>query len=155
MAWSSKIYSAAITDALNGTALFDLNSHTFKVALFGNVAKTPDQTVASASTAYNAGVWASDGVFDVTGWPAVGRDLAGVASGFASNVYTFDANDTVSANATSTITAAYGCLVYDDTLAAPVADQGLCFNSFGGSNTVTNGQMTVVWAATGILTLTL
>jgi hypothetical protein len=64
-------------------------------------------------------VWASGGVLDASGWPAVGRQLLSVASGFASNVYTFDAADTVSANSTTTLNAAYGCLVYDDTLASP------------------------------------
>lgn len=155
MAWSaSKIFSSAVTDALNNTAALDLNSDTFKVALFDN-SITPSQTVASASSAYGAGVWASGGVSDATGWPAVGRDLASVTSGFSSNVFTFDAADTVSANSSTTLTNAYGCLVYDDTLAAPVADQGLCFNYFGGANSVTSGTFTVVWNASGIFALTL
>lgn len=155
MAWTnSKIFSAFITDALNNTAALDLNSDTIKVALFDNTI-TPSQTVASASSAYATGVWASGGVLDASGWPAVGRDLAGIASGFASNVFTFDANDTVSANATTTLVNAYGALVYDDTLAAPVADQGISFNYFGGANSVTNGTFTVVWNAAGLVALTL
>jgi hypothetical protein len=155
MAWTnSKIFSAFITDALNNTAALDLNSDTITVALFDNTI-TPSQTVASASTAYAAGVWASGGVSDASGWPAAGRDLASIASGFSSNVYTFDAADTVSANSSTTLTNAYGCLVYDNTLAAPVADQGVCFNYFGGANSVTSGTFTVVWNASGILALTL
>ena len=155
MAWSnSKIFSAFVTDALNNTAALDLNSDTFKVALFDNTI-TPGQTAASASTAYGAGVWASGGVSDASGWPAVGRNLASIASGFSSNVYTFDAADTVSANSSTTLASVYGCLIYDDTLTTPVADQGVCFNYFGGSNSVTAGTFTVVWNASGILTLTL
>lgn len=135
MAWSnSKIFMAFIEDALEGTAAFDLDTDALKAALFDN-SITPSQTVASASTAYGAGVWAAGGVLDASGWPAVGRALS-VTSGFSSNVYTFDSADTSSANATTTLSSTYGCLIYDDTLAAPVADQGICYNYFGGANSV-------------------
>lgn len=155
MAWAnSKIFSALITDALNNTAALDLNTDTIKAALFDNTI-TPSQTVAAASSAYATGVWAAGGVSDASGWPAVGRDLAGIASGFAANVYTFDANDTVSANATTTLTNAYGALIYEDTLTTPVADQGISFNYFGGANSVTSGTFTIVWNASGIFAITL
>lgn len=155
MAWSnSKIFVATIEDILENTTAVDLNSDTFKAALFNNTI-TPSQTVASASTAYGAGVWASGGVGDTPSWPAVGRDLASVTSTFSSNVYTFDAADTVSADATTDLTDVYGCLIYDDTITTPVADQGLCYNYFGGANSVTNGTFTVVWNSSGILALTL
>lgn len=151
---TSKIFSAFVTDAMNNTAALDLDTDTIKVALFDNTI-TPSQTVASASTAYAAGVWASGGVSDASGWPAAGRPLVTVTSGFASNVYTFDAADTASANSTTSLTNAYGVLVYEDTLTTPVADQGICFNYLGGPNTVTNGSFTVVWNASGIMTFTL
>lgn len=151
MAWSaSKIFMAAIEDALENTAALDLNLDTFKTALFDNTI-TPSQTVATASSLYGAGVWASGGVFDASGWPAVGRDLASVTSAFSSNVYTFDAADTVSANATTTLTNAYGTLIYDDT----TGDQGICFNYFGGANSITSGTFTIAWNASGIFYLTL
>lgn len=154
MAWSnSKIFMATIEDLLENTTAVDLNSDTFKAALFDN-SITPSQTVASASTAYGAGVWASGGVVDAVSWPAVGRDLASVTSTFSSNVYTFDAADTASADATTDLASVYGCLVYDDTITTPVADQGLCFNYFGGSNSVVAGTFTIVWNASGILTIT-
>ena len=150
MAWTnSKIFMAFIEDVLENTAALDLDSDALKCALFDN-SITPSQTVATASTVYGAGVWASGGVFDVTGWPAVGRPLV-ATSGFASNVYTFDSADTVSVNSTTTLTNAYGCLNYDDT----VGDQGICYNYFGGANTVTSGTFTVVWNASGIFFLTL
>lgn len=155
MAWTvSKIFSASLTDVINNTTAMDGNSDTHKAALFDN-SVVPSQTVASASAAYNAGVWNAGGVSDATGWPAVGRDLAGVASGFSTNVFTFDANDTVSANANTTLTNAFGTLVYDDTIAAPVADQAWSFNYFGGGNSVTAGTFTIVWAGAGIWALTL
>ena len=154
MAWSnSKIFMATIEDLMENTTAVDLNSDTFKVALFDN-SITPSQTVASASTAYGAGVWASGGVVDAVSWPAVGRDLASVTSTFSSNVYTFDAADTASADATTDLASVYGCLVYDDTITTPVADQGLCYNYFGGSNSVVSGSFTVVWNSSGILTIT-
>lgn len=157
MAWSnSKIFSAFITDALNGTSAFDLNSDSIKAALY-NTTTAPDQTVASASTGYNTGQWATANELSNGGWAAGGIALTSVASGFASNVYTFDAADTANGSA-ATITAAFGALVYDDTLTggtAAVADQGICFNYFGGTNSVTAGTLTVVWSGSGIFTLTL
>jgi hypothetical protein len=135
MAWTnSKIFMAYLTDSFQNTAALDTNADTFKAALFDN-SITPSQTVATASTVYGAGVWASGGVLDASGWPAVGRNLV-VTDGFASNVYTFDSADTVSANNTTTLTNAYGCLIYDDT----VGDQGVSFNYFGGANSVTSGR---------------
>lgn len=150
MAWTnSKIFMAFIEDSLENTSAHDMDSDTFKVALFDNTI-TPSQTVATASTIYGAGVWASGGVSDSPSWPAVGRDLASLTSGFASNVYTWDAADTASADATTDLASVYGCLIYDDT----VADHGVCFNYFGGSNSVVSGTFTVVWNASGILTIT-
>jgi hypothetical protein len=156
MAWSaSKIFSAYVTDVLNNTTAMDANSDSIKAALYNN-SITPDQTAASASTAYNTGQWAvANEVSNTTHWPAGGIALTGVASGFASNVYTFDAADTPSVDSAATLANVYGCEVYDDTIAAPVAKQGMCFNYFGGANSVTNGSFTVVWNASGIFALTL
>src|SRR6478735_9520190 len=113
MAWTnSKIFSAFPTDSFNSTASFNVDADALKAALFDN-SITPSQTVASASTAYGAGVWASGGQSDASGWPAAGRSLASITSTFSSNVYTFDAADTVSANSTTTCTGFFGCLVYD------------------------------------------
>src|SRR5438552_7365051 len=155
MAWTnSKIFSAFPTDAFNKAKGWTLSADTIEAALFDNTI-TPSQSVASANSAYAAGVWASGGVSDATGWPALGRPLASVTSTFSSNVYTFDAADTVSANANTTLTNAFGCLVYDHSIATPVADQGICFNYFGGQNSVTLGQFTIVWNTAGIFALTL
>lgn len=150
---SSKIFSAFITDALNNTAALDLNTDTIKAALY-NDTTTPSQTVASASTAYNAGQWTTSNELSNGGWSAGGLALTSVASGFSSNVYTFDAADTANGSA-ATISGAFGCLVYEDTLTTPVADQGICYNSFGGTNSVTAGTLTIVWNASGIFSLTL
>ncbi len=158
MSWAnSKIFSAHITDALNDTAAFNLDADNIKAALY-NDSITPSQTVTSANAAYGAGVWtggSSPNIQDASGWPFVGRQLLTVSSAFASNVYTFDAADTVSANATTTLTNAFGTLVYNDTLTTPVADQGICYNYFGGANSVTSGTFTIVWNTSGIFALTL
>jgi hypothetical protein len=55
-----------------------------------------------------------------------------------------------------TIANAYGCFIYDDTITAgTVADQGLCYNYFGGSaQGVTGGTFTVVFDATGVFKIT-
>lgn len=157
MAWSaSKIFVATIEDILENTTAIDLNSDTFKVALYDNDI-TPDQTVTSANTAYNAGQWTAAGneVADGAEWAAGGQALDSVTFASASNVLTFDAADEVSAGTSATLANVYGCLIYDDTIAAPVADQGVCYLYFGGVNSVTDGTFTVVFNASGIFTLTL
>ena len=152
---TSKIFSAVITDSLNNTTLIDLNSDTIEAALFNNTG-TPSQSVTAANSAYAVDQWVvGNGVSDASGWPALGRPLATIVSSFTTNVYTFSAANTVSANNVSTIVGAYGCLVYDHTISTPVADQGICFNYFGGVQTVTAGTFTIAWNASGIFTLTL
>ena len=155
MAWSaSKIFMALFEDVLENTTAMDLNSDTFKAALFDNDI-TPDQTVTSANTAFGAGQWVSAGneVFDAAEWATGGVALASVTSTRASNVYTFDAADTASGSS-ATLAAVFGCLVYDDTIAAPVADQGVSYHYFGGTQSVTDGVFTVIWNSAGIFSIT-
>lgn len=157
MAWSaSKIFMATIEDILENTTELDFNSNTFKAALYDNDI-TPDQTVASANTAYNAGQWVASGneVSDGTNWDAAGEPLTSVTSGFSSNVYTFDAANTPQGGASTTLANVYGCLVYSDTITTPVADQGVSYHYFGGVQSVTGGTFTIVWHANGIIQLTL
>ena len=156
MAWSnSKVFMATLEDIFENTTAFDANADTFKVALYDNDI-TPDQTVTSANTAYNAGQWAAAGneVADGTEWDAAGEPLTSVTSTVTSNVYKFDAADTASGGSSATLANVYGCLVYNDTLAAPVADQGISFHYFGGANSVVDGTFTVVWHSSGIFSAT-
>jgi len=157
MAWSaSKIFSALITDVLNNTTAIDLNTDaSLKVALYDNDI-TPDQTVTSANTAYNVGQWVTTGneVSDGAEWAVGGVALTSPTSVFVTNVYTFDAANTASGTSATLLTV-FGCLVYDDTIVTPVADQGLCYNYFGGTQSVTDGTFTVIWHANGIFQLTL
>jgi hypothetical protein len=156
MAWSaSKIFVATLEDVHEQTAAsFDVNTDTFKAALYDNDI-TPDQTVASANTAYAAGQWvsASNEVFEAGQWAQAGVALS-ITSSFTSNVYTIDSTDTASGSAAD-LAAVFGCLVYNDSITTPVADQGLCYNYFGGSNSVVNGTFTVVWNAAGVMAYTL
>lgn len=155
MAWSnSKIFTTYLTDVLNNTTAMDLNTDALlEAALFDNTI-TPDQTVVSASSAYATGAWNAGHVLDAAGWPSIGRPLTGVTSAFATNVFTFSASSTVSANGTTTLSNAFGALIYDHSIAAPVADQGICFLYFGGSNSVSSGTFTIVYNASGIFTIT-
>lgn len=149
---SSKVFAATLLDALGRTAAIDLDADSFKVALYGDTG-TPDNTVASALTAYNTGQWVTANEKSDGGWSAGGLALASRTWTRSTNVNTFDAADTANGTA-ATLSAVFGVLVYDDTLTTPVADQGVCYNYLGGSQSVTAGTLTVVWNASGIFTLT-
>lgn len=156
MTWSnSKIFRQAIADALGNTTALDLDTDTIKVALFNN-SITPDQNVSAANSAYNAGQWATaNEVYQTGQWAQGGVALASKVLDVAtSGVVMFDAADTASGSA-ATLANVHGALIHDDTLTTPVADQGVCFNYFGGANGVTNGTFTVVWNANGVFRLTL
>lgn len=156
MAWSeSKIFRSFLADVLGNVAAFDLDADSLKVALYDNDI-TPDANVASANAAYNAGQWTSAGneVFEAGQWAQGGVVLGGQTLNSATaNTVFLDGNDTASGVA-ATLSNVYGCLVYDDTLAAPVADQGICFNYFGGANSVVAGTLTIAWNVNGILRYT-
>lgn len=125
-----------------------------KVALYNNTG-TPDKAAAVASTGYNTGAWVTaNEVTDATNWTATGRTLASVTSAVASNVYTLDAADLAGAG-NVTMSGIMGCLVYDNNISAgTVAKQGICFNYFGGAQSVTAGTFTIVWNASGLMTIT-
>ena len=151
---SSKIFMAFIEDVLENTTAIDLNTDTFKCALYNNTG-TPDQTVAAANTAYAVGQWVvGNEVTDGTNWDTGGEPLTSVTSGFSSNVYTFDAANTPQSGASTTLANVYGCLIYDDTIASPVANQGISYHAFGGAQGVTAGSFTVIYNASGIIQLT-
>jgi hypothetical protein len=157
MAWSnSKIFRQFLADAVLNTAAFDLDTDTFKVALYDNDI-TPDNDVTAANSAYNVGQWATTGneVFEAGQWAQGGVALTSptINVGTADVVF-WDAADTASGSAAD-LANVYGCLVYDDTLTTPVADQGICYNYFGGANSVVNGTFTVQWSANGIWRITL
>jgi hypothetical protein len=154
MAWSAsgefRQTEADIRDLTVTTLDFDAASM-FRVALFNN-SITPDYDATAANTAYNAGTWTSGNEVSESGpWSAggvllVGNDVTTAAGG----IVVFDANDTASSTGFDA-TNIYGCLIYADAVASPVANQGVFGIWFGGTGfTVTNGTFTIQWAATGI-----
>lgn len=154
MAFSaSAIFRQFIADQLNGLN-YDLNapSDTYKVALFNN-SVTPDKDAAVASTYYNGGTWTTGNeVSQATYWPAGGRPLAGMTvTTITGGIIMFDATDTATNGALATLANVYGSMIYNDTNAN---DQGVCYNYFGGVNSVTSGTLTVVWNANGIARIT-
>lgn len=139
------------TSATNYTGL---DTDTVKVALF-NDSVSPDKDAAMASTGFNAGTWTTTNeVTDATNWVSGGRALASQAYTHVTNGVMFDAAD-LAGGGTVTITNAYGCFVYDDTITAgTVADQGVCYNAFGAAKSVSSGTFTIVWDANGIFRIT-
>ena len=163
MAWTvSAVFRAFATDTLlqsTGTAWTGLDSDTVKCALYDNTI-TPDKDAASASAAYGGGVWTTAGggtgvqVFQAGQWPQGGQTLAGKTfTNPASGVAMFDCTDPAS-GAAATLANVTGALFYDDTVSASPVDPGASFNYFGGPNQVTNGTLTVVVNANGVLRIT-
>jgi hypothetical protein len=160
MAWTdSRIYRQFVADAVADTAQFKLGgTDVFKAALYGTGA-TPDRDATASASAYSATNWSGVAeIIDTTGggtdWPAGGVSLGTeTVTTSAGGIVMFDSPD-VASGATADIAAVFGCLVYDDTIAAPVADQGISFNYFGGSNSVTNGTLTLVVHTNGWFRIT-
>ena len=156
MAWAnSGIFTNTIKDICTGTAL-DLDADTFYVALYDNTT-TPAFDAASASTYYNSGQWVS-ATYEVfgTNWAAGGVTAGGAmtltAASPGAGQLKFDFAGDISV-ATTTVSDAYGCLVYDQTDAN---DQGICAVYFGGTaySTVA-GTFAITWDTNGVFYLDL
>ena len=157
MAWSnSKIFRRFLGNSLANVTAYDLDTDAFKAALY-NTTPTPDQNVATdVLTGYNgaASQWVvANEVSEVTNWPAGGRPLVTpvVDQSVAATVF-WDAVDTASATAATTLAGVFGTLVYDDTL---TNKPGITYNYFGGTQSVTSGTFTIIWHANGILRFTI
>jgi len=152
---ASAIFRAWLSDQLSATIAAGKmnNADVFDAALYGN-SGTPDKTAAAASTAYNTGAWITANELTDPNWAAGGRAISGTGSGggftSSTNLITWTGSNTSGAG-NVTITNAYGDLVYDFTLAAPVAKQGAAFHYFGGPQSVTAGTFTIQWNASGIM----
>jgi hypothetical protein len=170
---TSRIFIQAILNPLTASAWSTTEPTTYgagglsadvvNVALFGN-SVSPNATVAVGSTGFNAGTWTTGNeVIDTGGsnWVSGGRQLQSptytvITAGTQTTpaAVAFDAADLAGAG-NVTIAAAFGCLVYDNTITAgTVAKQGLCFNYFGGTQSVTAGSFTVIWDTTGVFKIT-
>lgn len=165
MAWSaSAVFRAYVTDLIAGTITNQAgtgmawdDATTVKAALYNNTG-TPDKDATSALSAYNAATsqWVTaNEVSDGANWAAGGVAVTGrTVTNPSTGVIMMDATDTPSTTSTATLASVFGCLVYDDSITTPVADQGFCFNYFGGTNSVTSGTFTIVWHANGVFRAT-
>ena len=94
-------------------------------------------------------------VYQAVQWPQAGVNLASPAiTTPTSGVVMGDATDTASGTACTIVQRVRSCSSYDNTLTSPVADQGVCFNYFGGTQSVSNGMCTIVWSANGVWRVT-
>lgn len=157
--WPKSVMGAGQTAAVLPAAYAGLGADTVKVALYGNTG-TPDKDAALTSTGYaSAGSqWVTGNeIVDATNWVAGGRALASkTLTTPATGVFMFDAAD-LAGGGNVTLAAVYGCLVYDDTITVGtggIADQGACYNYFGGSQSVTAGSFTIAWHANGVFRVT-
>lgn len=166
MAWTdSRIFVQAVLSPLTASAWSTaepttygangLSADTVKVALFGT-SVTPDRDAVVGSTGYNTGTWTTGNEITGTNWAAGGQTLGTKAytADLGGNVgVSFDAAD-ISVS-TVTLAAFFGDLTYDDTITAgTVAKQGLCFHYYGGTQSVTAGNVSIIWDATGVFRFT-
>lgn len=156
MAWTnSKIFRQYLADMIGNVAAFDYDADTIKAALFNN-SITPDNDVTAANSAFDVGQWDNaNEVADGAEWPAGGIALASKTVSVAvADTVTVDAAD-VASGSSATLAAVFGAFVYDDTLTTPVADQGMSYHYFGGTQSVTDGTMTVLWSPSGLHSYTI
>ena len=155
---TSNISAASVDAQITNTGSFwaggtSWTADTPKVALYGT---TPDSALAKNDTlahnVYNGagGQWVVANESSGTGYSAGGTALVSPAHSFGSGtVQLTGANPSWSG---ATLSAVFGCLVYDSTLTTKYA---FCWNYFGGSQSVTSGTFTVVWSGSGILQYTI
>lgn len=151
--WPLGVLGQGQTAAVLPAAYAGLGADSVKVALYNNTG-TPDKDAALASTGYNTGQWViANEVTDATNWVAGGRALASkTLTNPSTGLFMFDAAD-LAGGGNVTLSGVMGCLVYDDTITAGtggVAKQGICYNFFGGAQSVTAGTFTIVWNAAGV-----
>jgi len=151
VAWStSNISAAMVSNFFAPAAALTYTGDTINVALYNN-SVTPNKNDTFANNAYAAGTWAGNEISQAGQWATGGVALASKTNTFGAGTAQIGAANTASGN-NATLTAVFGCLVYDNTLAAKNA---FCWNYFGGSQSVTAGTFTVVWSGSGILQFTI
>lgn len=157
--WPKSVMGQGQTAAVLPAAYAGLGADTVKTALYGNTG-TPDKDATLVTTGYNSATsqWVvANEITDATNWVAGGRALASkTLTTPATGVFMFDAAD-LAGGGNVTLTAVFGCLNYDDTITVGtggIAKQGVCYNYFGGSQSVTAGTFTIVWHANGVFRVT-
>lgn len=138
---ASGIFYPTLRDVLQNDTAVDLTADSLKAALFTNSLATPNF---DTNTAYGVAPWNANEVTSA-GYTAGGLALTTkVITVEAGSKLTFDADDLVWSGVTFT---ARGCLIYDDTIATPVAKPAIVAVTFGADFPVTAGTFTVAWNA--------
>jgi hypothetical protein len=134
---------------------YDYDADVVKAALY-NTNATPDNDVTTdALSGYNgaASQWVVANEEDDPGnWLTAGETLGTKAVNLTADTVSADAADRGQTGASCTLAGVFGCLVYDDTL---TNKPGFCYNYFGGSQSVTAGNFTIVWHANGVFRFTM
>jgi hypothetical protein len=169
LAWTaSAIFNQAMLNPItrsanNATAPTGFTSLTatdvLKYALYASNTITPNQKDTLANSGYNAGQWVTGGETSAGGYTAGGSALGGTRTwsiDATTGSVCFQNSVGLSWTVTSGTFTAYGGLLYDSTITAgTVANQALCYNYFGGVQTLTgSGTFTVAWATVGSFTST-
>lgn len=137
--------SATIRDAMKNAIALNwggTSPDTINVALFNNtLAPSPDTDPATYGVApYNANEVTG------TGWAAGGVALGSPTMTLVAGVgIMFDANDV--SQASTTLTGAQGCLVYDNTLSPKC---GIVLVNFGAAYSTSNGTFGITWDVNGV-----
>ena len=163
MAWTDRlIFTQAVLNPLTASAWSTaepttygangLSADAILLALFGS-AVTPDRDALVGNTGYNTGTWTTGNEITGTNWAAGGQTLGSKTYTAGTSVVAFDAADVSVANVT--LAAFFGDLTYDSTITGvTVAKQGLCFHYYGGTQSVTAGNLSVIFDATGVFKFT-
>lgn len=132
-------------DLANG--VHNLGSDTFKVGLVDETAPVP----VAGSALPRWGDFSGNEVSG-TGYVAGGATLSGTSTSEAAGVTTFDDTGNVSWSQNGAgPTNIYWAVLYNDTAAA---DQAVGFLDMGGPVSLVDGDVSITWNASGILTVT-
>lgn len=141
---NSGLFYLSFRDMFQNDSAIDVLADTIKVALFTNSITTPNF---DTNTAYGAAPFNANEVTG-TGYTAGGVAIANDTISVSSGTLIYDGDDTAWSGAT--FSGARGALLYDDTIATPVAKPALAAVTFGADFGVTSGTFTIQWSAGGI-----
>lgn len=159
---NSGLYVVTVQEMLKGTSVTGgpINPATatgWKIALISNSATQGTAPLNFSAASPN---WANTNEVSGTGWAAGGVTLTTAAAGGTSTAPTlaegtagslrYDMNDI--SVASTTLTAARGCIIYFDNATAPAGliDAMFVAVTFGSDATTSNGTFGIQWAATGV-----
>ena len=139
-----KLYDTAKLNIGDGTT--DLNSHTFKIALFTSSSNANTLTNSTLASLTNQ-------VANANGYTTGGNTLSSVTWTQSSGTATFDAADTTWTASGGSITARFA-VIYDDTSASDSLVAVCLLDTTPADVTVTDGNtLTIQFNASGIFTL--